>query len=70
VKGKKIIKEIDALAAELTGKFKMLLTDNSLTAGQDKAAATAYNGLLFWRRTDLALMIKTFDKKGASHDKN
>ena len=56
------IEEIKKLAAELTGKFKMLLTDNSLTAGQDKAAATAYNGLLFWRRTDLEEMKKEFVK--------
>ena len=61
---KKTIKEIDTLAAELTGKFKKLLTDNSLTAGQDKAAATAYGGLLFWRRTDLEEMKKEFVKTG------
>ena len=50
-------------------KFKALLERKKMSGEQDKAASRAYHGLLFWRRTELALMIKTFDKKGASHDK-
>ena len=65
----KEIEEIKKQAADMTLKFKALLERKKMSGEQDKAASRAYHGLLFWRRTELALMIKTFDKKGASHDK-
>lgn len=54
------IEEIEKQAAGLTQKLKELLEDRRLTVGQDKAALAAYEGLLFWRRTELELMIKEF----------
>jgi len=60
MKNKKQIIEIDRLATELTGKLVKLLKDNNLSARQDKAAATAYHGLLFWRRTEFEEMKKEF----------
>lgn len=57
----KRITEIEDQAAELMLKFLHLLKDRSLTKGQDKAALSAYEGLLFWRRTDLMLMAKEFE---------
>ena len=56
------IEEIEKQARELTLRLKVISERSSTTAGQDKAAIEAYNGLLFWRRTDLALMIKAFGK--------
>ncbi|GAH48774.1 unnamed protein product, partial [marine sediment metagenome] len=54
------IEKIQKQAKGLTLKFKALLEDRRLTAGQDKAALAAYEGLLFWRRTELELMSKEF----------
>jgi len=54
------IEEIQEQAAGLTGKLKIMLERRSLTAEQDKKVNRAYCGLLFWRRTELALMIKEF----------
>lgn len=59
----KRITEIEEQAAELTQKFKALLKDRSLTKEQDKVILSAYEGLLFWRRMDLALMAKEFEQK-------
>ena len=56
------IEEIEKQARELTLRLKAILERSSTTAVQDKAASGAYHGLLFWRRTELALMIKAFGK--------
>jgi len=56
------IEEIEKQARELTLRLKAISERSSTTAGQDKAASGAYHGLLFWRRTELALMIKAFGK--------
>ena len=60
----KEIEEIKKQAADMTLKFKALLERKKMSGEQDKAVSGAYHGLLFWRRTDLALMIKTFVKSG------
>ena len=56
----KEIEEIQGLAQELTRKLKVMLERKSLTAEQDETTSDAYHGLLFWRRAQLALMIKAF----------
>lgn len=57
----KRITEIEDQAAELTRKFLALLKDRKLTKEQDKTALSAYEGLLFWQRTGLELMVKEFE---------
>ncbi len=57
------IEEIEKQAAELTAKLKVILVRRSLTTEQGKTTTDAYHGLLFWRRTHPALMIKAFGGK-------
>lgn len=57
------IEEIEKQAADLTLKLKAILVRKNLSDEQVKTTADAYNGLLWWRRTQLVLMIKAFGGK-------
>ena len=52
--------EIEKRTVVLIRELSDLLDDRYLNAKQYNTVAQVYHGLLFWQRTDLALMMKEF----------